>query len=203
MLTSAAAALRLRASPRANARLAAGTALLVSGAAASSRAGTASSGEEPRDDTGSLARGPRVVVSPPQPRQSLADPAEAPSGMLERITELAQVGTVRMIIWGSVSVCSCAGPRGWHWVAPSARPPSPPPPLPSAPLQNVLRPREARPHAYHYAEDSARAVMAEQLESGRGKPTVEEMWVAASTCTSTTCLHGLLACALLVGRQRR
>ena len=118
-----------------------------------------------------MARGPRVVVSPPQPRQSLADPAEAPSGMLERITELAQVGTVRMIIWGSVSVCSCAGPRGWHWVAPSARPPSPPPPLPSAPLQNVLRPREARPHAYHYAEDSARAVMAEQLESGRGKPT--------------------------------
>lgn len=53
----------------------------------------------------------------------------------------------------------------------------PPTFFPSPPLcrQNVFRPREARPHAYHYAEDSARAVVAEQLESGRGQPTVEAM----------------------------
>lgn len=104
MLTSAAAALRLRAGPRATAAaalaagswVAAGTALataLAAGASISSSAG-AGSGEEPRDQAGSLARGPRAVVQPPLPHQSLPDPAEAPSGVLERVGEMVQVGRV-------------------------------------------------------------------------------------------------------------
>ena len=75
--------------------MAAGTALataLAAGASTSSSAG--SSGEEPRDQAGSMARGPRVVVQPPLPHQSLPDPAEAPSGVMERVTEMAQVGRV-------------------------------------------------------------------------------------------------------------
>lgn len=41
--------------------------------------------------------------------------------------------------------------------------------------QDLLRPAYARGHAYHYAEDSARAVLREQLESCKGKPALEEM----------------------------
>lgn len=42
-------------------------------------------------------------------------------------------------------------------------------------MQDLFRPAFTSGHAYHVAEDSARAQLAEQLASGRGKPTVEEM----------------------------
>lgn len=53
-------------------------------------------------------------------------------------------------------------------------------------LQDMCRPAFAAGHAYRYAETSARAQLAEQLESGRGKPTVEAMCVrgeAEACCT--------------------
>lgn len=180
MVTSAAAALRLRAGPRATAAaalaagscLAAGTAVataLAASASTSSSAGRSSSGEEPRDAAGSLARGPRSVVQAPQPHQSLADPAEQPSGVLQRITEMEQV-------WSKCSEGDALSQSGWSCLLLELQPLARPPSL-FLPLcrQNVFRPHEARPHAYHYAEDSAWAVVAEQLESGKGQPTLEAM----------------------------
>lgn len=41
--------------------------------------------------------------------------------------------------------------------------------------QDLMRPAYARGHAYHYAEDSARAVLKEQLASCQGQPALGEM----------------------------
>lgn len=64
---------------------------------------------------------------------------------------------------------------GWHYL----------------PVQDLLRPAACRGRAYHYAEDSARAVVQEQMASTRGQPGLGEMCAVL--------LHTLTAAGLRLG----
>lgn len=146
----------------------------LSGAAASASnpeagAGSPTGGtqEQPADAEGPLAQGRRMVVKAPAPGGALDNPAapDAPLPLLQRASQAAQVGT-------ALPAVDLRHPAGARQKAPACRPTGG-----RAHLQDLLlRPLpETRGRAYHYAEDSARAALAEQQAQGQGLPGDESM----------------------------
>ena len=133
-------------------------------------------GVEPRDATADQAQ-ERVNVQAPQANQHLPDPAapDAPISLLQRVSESAQVPALPTFDL-------------LHAVRSAALMPAmqlPAPLLPNLPVQfsprcpqDMIRPMAAtRGHTYHYAEDSAREVLREQLacRATQENPGVETM----------------------------